>query len=288
MIPCISVLISSLSSSPILSHVSVKEIQGTSGVHIVLDPQQEDCEEVLSSFDLRLPLSGTPKGSNGGRFSPPGTIGGYGMGPTEPNVEAVPLITVRVVGLGGRSTDVSVVTNYAGSALGEYYCPYCTSCTQVIRHSYYVCFKQLAPSLTPSYPSLCPLGGGGSNWGVSSLLLFVDPSSINSFSLQDRDTLLRGEAIVSADPKSGKVVIRVYPLTASSLAQQISDRFDDYRFDKFDFDGLDDLENDRSSDGYTKRGSFSPNEDIGNEQQAGNTEQLFCRVGHADSFPPLF
>jgi hypothetical protein len=101
--------------------LSVKEIQGTSGVHIVLDPQQDDYEEVVSSFDLRLPLSGTPKGSYGGRFGPPGTTGGYNIGPVEPNVEAIPLITVRVLGLAGRSTDVSVVTNNAGSALGEFH-----------------------------------------------------------------------------------------------------------------------------------------------------------------------
>lgn len=126
-------------------------------------------------------------------------------------------------------------------------------------------------TLTHLHPSLRPAGGGGSNWGVSSLLLFVDPSSLNSFSLQDRETLLRGEAIVSADPKSGKVVIRVYPLTASTQAQQISDRFDDFRFDKSDFDGTDEPENDRSGDGYSKRGNYSPNQDLGNEQQAGNT-----------------
>jgi hypothetical protein len=108
---------------------------------------------------------------------------------------------------------------------------------------------------------------------VSSLLLFVDPSSINSFSLQDRETLLRGEAIVSADPKSGKVVIRVYPLAASTQAQQISDRFDDFRFDKSDYDGSDEPEIDRSGDGYSKRGNYSPNLDLGNEQQAGNTLQ---------------
>ena len=35
----------------------VKEIQGTTGVHIVLDPQSEDVADALSTFDLRLPLS---------------------------------------------------------------------------------------------------------------------------------------------------------------------------------------------------------------------------------------
>jgi uncharacterized protein YcgL (UPF0745 family) len=31
----------------------VKEIQGTTGVHVILDPQSEDLSRTLSCFDLR-------------------------------------------------------------------------------------------------------------------------------------------------------------------------------------------------------------------------------------------
>ena len=35
----------------------VKEIQGSAGVHIILDPQLDDIANTLSCFDIRLPYS---------------------------------------------------------------------------------------------------------------------------------------------------------------------------------------------------------------------------------------
>lgn len=38
----------------------MKEIQGSAGAHIVLDPQLDDLSTALSSFDIRLPFSDLP------------------------------------------------------------------------------------------------------------------------------------------------------------------------------------------------------------------------------------
>ena len=42
----------------------MKEIQGSAGAHIVLDPQLDDLSTALSSFDIRLPFSDIPKGKS--------------------------------------------------------------------------------------------------------------------------------------------------------------------------------------------------------------------------------
>jgi hypothetical protein len=55
------------------------------------------------------------------------------------------------------------------------------------------------------------LGEGCATWGVSSLLLFVNANTLSSFSPRDRDSLLRGEAIIDEDHLTGNVVIRVLP-----------------------------------------------------------------------------
>ena len=93
---------------------SVKEIQGAAGVHIVLNPLGEDISDTVSSFDLRLPHTDFNQ-ANGMYASR------TGPGP-DPNVRSVPLITVRVLGLTGGSTEVSVVANNAGGANGERMC----------------------------------------------------------------------------------------------------------------------------------------------------------------------
>lgn len=55
------------------------------------------------------------------------------------------------------------------------------------------------------------IGEGCATWGVSSLLLFVNANTLSSFSPRDRDSLLRGEAIIDEDHLTGNVVIRVLP-----------------------------------------------------------------------------
>ena len=44
----------------------VKEIQGSAGAHIVLDPHLDDLSESLSCFDIRLPFSDIPVRGTGG------------------------------------------------------------------------------------------------------------------------------------------------------------------------------------------------------------------------------
>jgi hypothetical protein len=61
------------------------------------------------------------------------------------------------------------------------------------------------------FTSLHYLGEGCATWGVSSLLLFVNANTLSSFSPRDRDSLLRGEAIIDEDHLTGNVVIRVLP-----------------------------------------------------------------------------
>ena len=55
------------------------------------------------------------------------------------------------------------------------------------------------------------LGEGCATWGVSSLLLFVSANTLSSYSPRDRESLLRGEAIIEEDHLTGNIVIRVLP-----------------------------------------------------------------------------
>ena len=72
-----------------------------------MNPLGEDIADTVSSFDLRLPHTdfNQASGMYAGRAGP---VSG------DPNVRSVPLITVRVLGLSGGSTEVSVVANNAG------------------------------------------------------------------------------------------------------------------------------------------------------------------------------
>ena len=89
----------------------MKEIQGTTGVHIVLDPQPEDLADTLSNFDLRLPLTETTHNKSYVTRYGTGLIGGHCMGEEGSSSETVPLLTVRVTSLTGRMIDLSVVGN---------------------------------------------------------------------------------------------------------------------------------------------------------------------------------
>ena len=55
------------------------------------------------------------------------------------------------------------------------------------------------------------IGEGCATWGVSSLLLFVSANTLSSYSPRDRESLLRGEAIIEEDHLTGNIVIRVMP-----------------------------------------------------------------------------
>lgn len=94
----------------------VKEIQGTTGVHIILDPQPDDVSEAISKFDLRLPISessGQSKGYNSRYGSGSTAIGSGDLNPA--SADTVPLITVRVQNQANRLIDVSVVTSINGT-----------------------------------------------------------------------------------------------------------------------------------------------------------------------------
>ena len=59
--------------------------------------------------------------------------------------------------------------------------------------------------------SLFNVGEGCTTWGVTSLLLFVSANTLSSYSPRDRESLLRGEAIIEEDHLTGNIVIRVMP-----------------------------------------------------------------------------
>ena len=86
-------------------------------MHILLDPLSEDLKDSISSFDFRLPLTDNTHQKSVYPAARNGPAGGYPRLP-DPSNEAVPLIAVRVFGLSGRGTDVSVVTTGPRGSLG--------------------------------------------------------------------------------------------------------------------------------------------------------------------------
>ena len=106
----------------------MKEIQGTTGVHILLDPQIEDTSEALSAFDLRLPISESSslnKGYSSRLVGGSTVIGwGYSVGGEHSTTDGALLITVRVLNLANRMIDLSIVSNISGNAIGKYYTMY--------------------------------------------------------------------------------------------------------------------------------------------------------------------
>ena len=97
----------------------MKEIQGGAGVHILLDPLSEDLKDSISSFDFRLPLTDNNHQKIVYPAVRPGQVGGYPR-ISDPSNEAVPLTAVRVFGLSGRGTDVSVVTSGPKGSLSTF------------------------------------------------------------------------------------------------------------------------------------------------------------------------
>ena len=102
----------------------VKEIQGTTGVHILLDPQSDDTSEALSAFDLRLPISESSSQSKGygPRYGSGSTVigRGYSVGGDHSATDGALLITVRVLNLANRTIDLSIVSNIPGNSSGKY------------------------------------------------------------------------------------------------------------------------------------------------------------------------
>jgi hypothetical protein len=194
-------------------------------VHILLDPLSEDLKDSISSFDFRLPLTDNTHQKSVYPAARNGPAGGCPRLP-DPSNEAVPLIAVRVFGLSGRGTDVSVVTTGPRGSLGTSHFillyPLSAFCSNhyfpspiilLILLLYYpnYLFPLSYPYFLCAVVPLNNLGEGCATWGVSSLLLFVNANTLSSFSPRDRDSLLRGEAIIDEDHLTGNVVIRVLP-----------------------------------------------------------------------------
>lgn len=85
---------------------------------------------------------------------------------------------------------------------------------------------------------------GGTTWGVNCLLLFVDSiSTSSSLSTSEKMTLNRGEPLVTSDPQTGRIVIRVsiksYTKERSSgrdsSGRECSPEIETFRFDASDF-----------------------------------------------------
>ena len=178
----------------------MKEIQGTTGVHIVLDPQSGDLVETTACFDLRLPFSDLPsshrqlggltsglslaqqqQGQSQGQYTSQGCFAPIGGGDTA-SAQGIPLITVRVThATTGHSCDVSV-----------------------------------APSNAAAH---------GLSLGVASLLMIVDGKD-GALSESDRSKLMRGEALVTTDYATGKAIVRVRPKVAGAGGSANSESHD--------------------------------------------------------------
>ena len=96
---------------------------------------------------------------------------------------------------------------------------------------YFLLDTLLQPHFCSQLSSLINLGEGCATWGVSSLLLFVNASTLSSFSPRDRESLLRGEAIIDEDHLTGNVVIRVLPKSrdddeSSECSDRVSSSYD--------------------------------------------------------------
>lgn len=149
----------------------VKEVQGQSGVHMVLEPQPTDLAEATSSYDMRLPSN---------------EIGGTEIGDEErqamsdiwadteiffrPPKELLSVVVTSKVS--GHPVVVTVVNNKCGGGGG---------------------------------------GGLGWDWGVNNLLLVLDASADVGLNGLEIEQLNRGEVLVNAESSTGKRILRVRP-----------------------------------------------------------------------------
>lgn len=130
------------------------------------------------------------------------------------------------------------------------------------------CLQDLSP-LSHHYSLffllLNDIGEGCATWGVSSLLLFVNANTLSSFSPRDRDSLLRGEAIIDEDHLTGNVVIRVLPKSRDDdESSECSDRGSS-SYDK----------NDQSANAYNSV-THASKSNIETDQQTG-TSTISCQ-----------